>query len=309
MGPLMSVVYFLLHMVHVVWVRFNRWIAGSKMPKNCHGVLIIGDELAEGIGDYVTLGQVPGLARHLQAAIRASDKIKRPKRWIVRSAGAAGSTSTSWLPPGAPRAPTLGAAADSSSQSVASASTGSSSSSNNNNNNNKKKKSGSSSDRNSRKGKKKDAAKDSDTDDAGFRLGQLWSAALGPKGKFRHAQIVVVAVGSNDYKYDDSRDPDVTRHNLSRICQALVAMDKQVFVVGMRRVLHVKEVVNLQRNALVRDYCTMAASVGVSLHYGPNLHIGSWEHARLTSSDRQNFNSHGYALLVRRDLVCLDFMS
>jgi hypothetical protein len=321
MGTCMGVVYFLMHILHVMWIRLNRFLAGSKLPENAHGVLIIGDSLAEGIGDYITLGQVPGLARHLQQAIRTCPKIRRPKFWVVRSAGVAGSTSTSWLPPGAQRAPVLSGGGASSSLSSSSAGAASSATAgtagggggggggDGGRNGSSTSASGKGGDKNQTKpeshnGEKKTTTRkkggDKDNkDDAGFRMGQLWDAALGPKGRFRHANIVVVCVGSNDYKHDDSRDPDVTRHNLSRICSALVAMEKKVFVVGLRRVMHVKDSVNLHRNTLVRDYCNMAESVQVDLHYGPNLHVGSWEHAHLTTADRQNFNSAGYELLVR----------
>ena len=65
--------------------------------------------------------------------------------------------------------------------------------------------------------------------------------------------------------------------------------------------MHVQDAaVNLHRNSLVRDYCNMAESVGVDLHYGPNLHIGAWEQPRLNASDRQYFNSVGYGMLVRK---------
>ena len=62
MGPLQAFYYFLLAQLHVLWVRLNKFLFASTIPKKkgVHGVVVIGDELAEGIGDYVTLGGVPG---------------------------------------------------------------------------------------------------------------------------------------------------------------------------------------------------------------------------------------------------------
>ena len=300
MGPIIAFLQFLLHAVHVGWIRLNRWLSGSKLPPKAHGIVIIGDELAEGIGDYVTFGQVPGLARHLQDKIRASPKIKQKKHWIVRSAGVAGATSTSWLPKGATRWQPPDAAsgsagpndksidsADSKHEADASASKSSKKAK-------KKKKKSKHKDRSSKNKKKKDV------DGAGFKFGALWESTFGPKGNFADASIVIVAVGSNDYKHGETEDPDATRHNICRICTALVARKKKVFVVGLRRVMHVKESVNLHRNSLVRDYCRMANAAGVKeLQYGPNLHIGSWEQPQLVTSGGLHFNSAGYSLLVR----------
>jgi lysophospholipase L1-like esterase len=236
-------------------LRFNHYLTSRKNSENAFGVVLIGDDIAEGIGDYVRLAKIPGLARRLQQDITNSPNIRLKKKWLVRSAGVAGSTSASWLPPGAPLGP----------KSVVDRGK-----SNNVNDLTEahevsatfKKVSNGKEDRNMKKKKraiaKKKKMKSKNPKISTHADGKLFDTLFGKHGSWKHADMVVLAVGSNDYKHESLRNPDITRHNIARICEALIAMKKKVFVVGLKRPLHVKEAVNLHRTALVRDYCRMA---------------------------------------------------
>lgn len=66
----------------LLWLRFCRFIiyytnTYSLKPSSqfFHKVVIIGDDFAAGVGDYVTLGSRGGLAEHLTNLVRRSDKV------------------------------------------------------------------------------------------------------------------------------------------------------------------------------------------------------------------------------------------
>ncbi|TYZ64915.1 hypothetical protein PybrP1_001138 [[Pythium] brassicae (nom. inval.)] len=69
----------------------------SLKPANqyFHKVVVIGDDFAAGVGDFVTLGKPAGLAQHLAPLIAHNDKVRH--RWEIVNAGVPGSTSADWL--------------------------------------------------------------------------------------------------------------------------------------------------------------------------------------------------------------------
>lgn len=88
-------------LLHLAWIRFNcmsaqpRWLTSARKPQS-RKLLIIGDGFAEGLGDYVVLGQVPGMATHLQSSIRQDARIKM--QWTVLNLGKSGTGTSDWLP-------------------------------------------------------------------------------------------------------------------------------------------------------------------------------------------------------------------
>lgn len=58
--------------VHMLWLRLNKWLyfAALSPAKNARYIAVVGDGVAEGVGDWITLGHNPGLAGHLQSLIR-----------------------------------------------------------------------------------------------------------------------------------------------------------------------------------------------------------------------------------------------
>uniref|UniRef100_K3W6Y8 SGNH hydrolase-type esterase domain-containing protein n=1 Tax=Globisporangium ultimum (strain ATCC 200006 / CBS 805.95 / DAOM BR144) TaxID=431595 RepID=K3W6Y8_GLOUD len=78
---------FLLYVMHVK----------SLKPANqyLHKAVIIGDDFAAGIGDYITIGNAGGIAQYLSPIIAQSDKVRH--RWEIINAGVPGSTSADWL--------------------------------------------------------------------------------------------------------------------------------------------------------------------------------------------------------------------
>jgi len=70
----------------LLWWRFCRFLVDflhvrSLRPADefLHKVVIIGDDFAAGVGDYVTMGSAAGLAQHLKPLVKQSDKV-RPTR-------------------------------------------------------------------------------------------------------------------------------------------------------------------------------------------------------------------------------------
>merc|ERR1719261_1007652 len=86
--------------LHIAWIRFNRasaqprWLTPARKP-GVRKLLIIGDGFAEGLGDYVTLGTIAGMAPHLATSIRQEAKIKM--RWNVLNLGRSGIGIADWL--------------------------------------------------------------------------------------------------------------------------------------------------------------------------------------------------------------------
>jgi lysophospholipase L1-like esterase len=61
-------------------------------------IVIIGDGFAEGFGDYVTIGQVAGMASSLSSSIAQEAKVKMT--WKVLNLGRSGTGTADWLPSG-----------------------------------------------------------------------------------------------------------------------------------------------------------------------------------------------------------------
>ncbi|KAJ3292817.1 hypothetical protein HK104_004992 [Borealophlyctis nickersoniae] len=86
----------------LLWLTLNRWAVKSFPPESLHvskyknDIVIIGDDFAFGYGDYITLGDLPGLASHLRRALRRQKNLRQS--WIIHNCGENMSTSADWLP-------------------------------------------------------------------------------------------------------------------------------------------------------------------------------------------------------------------
>ncbi|GMI37140.1 hypothetical protein TeGR_g5091 [Tetraparma gracilis] len=89
----------------VRWISLNLWLRGSPPPVTAkrHKVVVVGDSLAFGLGDWVLPGGSAGLAPGLLQAIALDPQCRQ--RWHVQNLGVPGSTSKDWLPPGRAGAP------------------------------------------------------------------------------------------------------------------------------------------------------------------------------------------------------------
>ena len=67
---------------------------GSPLPTR--KVVVVGDGMAEGFGDWITLGRIGGVATRLEGRIHNDPRVRQA--WRVVNAGAYGSSSDSWLP-------------------------------------------------------------------------------------------------------------------------------------------------------------------------------------------------------------------
>lgn len=86
----------------LLWLRFCAMLVhflrvrGLKPTSQFfHKVVIIGDDFAAGLGDYVTMGSDAGLAAHLKQIVVRSDKVRH--NWEIINAGVPGSLSGDWL--------------------------------------------------------------------------------------------------------------------------------------------------------------------------------------------------------------------
>ncbi|TMW60583.1 hypothetical protein Poli38472_000625 [Pythium oligandrum] len=86
----------------LLWWQLCQWVVrfvyvNSLAPSSqfFHKVVIIGDDFAAGLGDYVTMTSSAGLARHLKGVIAGNDKVRH--RWEIINAGIPGSFSQDWL--------------------------------------------------------------------------------------------------------------------------------------------------------------------------------------------------------------------
>ena len=89
----------------IIWISLNNWVALRLEGRGSRGaaaqrVVIIGDGLALGYGDWVRLGQLAGVAGRLEKRFG-----KEPLRlnWSVQNRGHFGATSGDWLPDSASR--------------------------------------------------------------------------------------------------------------------------------------------------------------------------------------------------------------
>lgn len=69
----------------VSWARFNRWLCAESARAQVKRVAsrfqrslgVVGDDVAEGLGDYLTFGRVGGPARTISAAAASVATIKQ----------------------------------------------------------------------------------------------------------------------------------------------------------------------------------------------------------------------------------------
>mmetsp|Transcript_4962 Transcript_4962/g.16658 ORF Transcript_4962/g.16658 Transcript_4962/m.16658 type:complete len:286 (+) Transcript_4962:151-1008(+) len=88
--------------VQVAWVRLQKlllqpdYLQPPETPRS-HKVVVVGDGLAEGLGDWVTLlSSVGGISTRLEALLRRDPQVRT--RWRVLNRGRNASTSRDWLP-------------------------------------------------------------------------------------------------------------------------------------------------------------------------------------------------------------------
>ncbi|GLD91626.1 hypothetical protein PINS_up000159 [Pythium insidiosum] len=86
----------------LLWLKICRWVVHALYDRSLkptdqffHKIVVIGDDFAAGVGDYLVLGGNAGLAQHLPHAIAQSDKVRH--RWAVVNRGVVGSTTGDWL--------------------------------------------------------------------------------------------------------------------------------------------------------------------------------------------------------------------
>ena len=80
---------------HLAWLRFNLWLKQNPVfihdrSPYFHKIAIIGDGLAEGLGDHLDLFTAAGLARHLTLSFSKHPGTFR-QRWQVRREAASSS--------------------------------------------------------------------------------------------------------------------------------------------------------------------------------------------------------------------------
>ncbi|GMH82505.1 hypothetical protein TrVE_jg5056 [Triparma verrucosa] len=104
---LLAYLYVLLRRIfNASWIRANVWIsqADRVIPKTNgprHKVIVMGDSLAMGLGDWILAGQVAGVAPSILKAAALDKQVRQ--RWYCLNRGNAGSSSEDWLPPKGPR--------------------------------------------------------------------------------------------------------------------------------------------------------------------------------------------------------------
>jgi lysophospholipase L1-like esterase len=88
----------------LLWFHTNRGLAllmmtgkGFKTSPTFHKILVIGDGVAEGVGDRIAMGSEPGVVPKLQRIIDSSTGRLR-HRWQVSNLGLSFSTLADWLP-------------------------------------------------------------------------------------------------------------------------------------------------------------------------------------------------------------------
>jgi len=96
-------IQFLWRIVHLWWIRLcvslmQPFWYHRKTGKTYHKIVVIGDGIAEGVGDYVVMGNNSGVARRLQDLLQVDARVRH--QWNVLNFGRAGTTSEDWLPDG-----------------------------------------------------------------------------------------------------------------------------------------------------------------------------------------------------------------
>ncbi|GAB5370924.1 hypothetical protein AAMO2058_001535000 [Amorphochlora amoebiformis] len=90
------------HFIRVQWFLLlqyffgNWWTRFKPATKTYKKLLIIGDGVAGGYGDYATCAESPGLVRHLYRIIAVEPTLRLP--WKLINCGLFGTTSDDWSP-------------------------------------------------------------------------------------------------------------------------------------------------------------------------------------------------------------------
>jgi hypothetical protein len=85
--------------IAVPWLYLNQWLSQMLQAftvKPMHHVLVVGDGLAEGVGDWTTAFMASGLSKHLSSALSRATSVRH--RWGVASFGYWQATSGEWTP-------------------------------------------------------------------------------------------------------------------------------------------------------------------------------------------------------------------
>eukprot|EP00904_Undaria_pinnatifida_P003377 jgi/Undpi1/1303/HiC_scaffold_11.g04695.m1 len=85
----------------VAWIRLNKFLSSSDwmvrpVTTYRHKVVLIGDGFAEGLGDWVVMGGMAGVARQLERQAGTDEKVRM--FWQIINRGRSGSVSADWLP-------------------------------------------------------------------------------------------------------------------------------------------------------------------------------------------------------------------
>lgn len=86
----------------VRWFSFVRLVFGDFAQMTpparggVHKLAVLGDETAEGLGDYTVVGALTGVAGRLEPLLARLPRVRN--RWVPLNRGYAGSTSADWLP-------------------------------------------------------------------------------------------------------------------------------------------------------------------------------------------------------------------
>eukprot|EP00744_Colponema_vietnamica_P031514 GILI01050141.1.p1 GENE.GILI01050141.1~~GILI01050141.1.p1 ORF type:complete len:263 (+),score=84.24 GILI01050141.1:31-819(+) len=97
---LVSFLYFSLRaFLNINWIRFNHFLFNlfrSQKKDDEHVCLTIGDGLAEGFGDYVTMGEIAGFAKTLGplSRVRVTSQLRR--NWWFLKAGRRDASVKDW---------------------------------------------------------------------------------------------------------------------------------------------------------------------------------------------------------------------
>ncbi|KAL3673592.1 hypothetical protein V7S43_001295 [Phytophthora oleae] len=82
------------HICH--FLAYHLHVRGLKPTSQfLHKVVVIGDDFAAGIGDYITIGSGGGIAEYLEKIVAFDDKVRH--NWAIINAGVPGSTTADWL--------------------------------------------------------------------------------------------------------------------------------------------------------------------------------------------------------------------
>ncbi|KAG1703077.1 hypothetical protein DVH05_007988 [Phytophthora capsici] len=82
------------HICH--FLAYHLHVRGLKPSSQfLHKVVVIGDDFAAGIGDYITIGTTGGIAEYLQKIVEFDDKVRH--NWAIINAAVPGSMTADWL--------------------------------------------------------------------------------------------------------------------------------------------------------------------------------------------------------------------